>query len=100
VARALPGVRIICGAAAVNLLPAHGANKGVALRRALDVTGCQTAIYTGDDDTDEDAFSALKPERLLAIRVGASRKSHARYYIESQKSIDLLLRALIAARGL
>jgi trehalose 6-phosphate phosphatase len=98
VARSLPGVRIICGAAAVNLLPDHGANKGVALCRALDITGCQRAIYAGDDETDEDAFAALEPDRLLAIRIGSSAKSHARYHLDSQQSIDLLLRALIEAR--
>jgi trehalose 6-phosphate phosphatase len=98
VVRALPGARVICGAAAVNLLPDHGANKGVALRRALDTSRCERAIYIGDDETDEDAFAALKPDRLLAIRIGASKKSHARYHLESQQSIDLLLRALIEAR--
>ena len=98
VARALRGVRVICGAAAVNLLPDHGANKGVALRRAFDASGCEKAIYVGDDETDEDAFAAIEPARLLAIRIGASKKSHARYHLESQESMDLLLRALIAAR--
>jgi trehalose 6-phosphate phosphatase len=98
VVRALPGVRVICGAAAVNLLPDHGANKGVALRRALDTSGCDRAIYVGDDETDEDAFAALAAERLLAIRVGASKQSHARYHLESQESIDRLLRALLEAR--
>jgi trehalose 6-phosphate phosphatase len=98
VVRALPSVRVICGAAAVNLLPDHGANKGVALRRALDTSGCEMAIYVGDDETDEDAFGALKPDRLLAIRIGASKKSHARYHLGSQESINLLLAALIEAR--
>ena len=98
VVRALPGVRVICGAAAVNLLPDHGANKGVALRRALEASGCEMAIYVGDDETDEDAFAALRPGRLLAIRVGAAEQSHARYHLESQDAIDLLLRALIQAR--
>ena len=79
VVRALPGARIISGAAAVNLLPDHGANKGVALRRALDTSGCERAIYVGDDETDEDAFAAFKPDRLLPIRIGASKKTHARY---------------------
>jgi len=97
-ARALPRVRVICGAAAVNLLPDHGANKGVALRRALDTSGCEMAIYVGDDETDEDAFAALKPDTLLAIRVGAAKKSHARYHLASQESIDLLLRVFIEAR--
>ena len=99
VVRTLPDVRIICGAAAVNLLPNDGANKGVALRRALDSSGCDAAIYVGDDDTDEDAFGALTPEKLLAIRVGASAASRARYHLESQESIDLLLRTLLEARG-
>ncbi len=98
VVRALPGVRVISGAAAVNLLPDHGANKGVALRRALETSGCETAIYVGDDETDEDAFAALRPARLLAIRVGAAEQSHARYHLESQESIDRLLRAFIEVR--
>jgi trehalose 6-phosphate phosphatase len=98
VVHALRGVRVICGAAAVNLLPDHGANKGIALRRALDTSGCDRALYVGDDETDEDAFAALEPDRLLAIRIGPSDKSRARYHLEAQESIDLLLRALIEAR--
>ena len=98
IVRTLPEVRIICGAAAVNLLPKDGANKGVALRRALEITTCDTAIYVGDDDTDEDAFGALKPEKLLSIRIGRSDASRARYHLETQASIDLLLDALVEAR--
>ena len=98
IARTLPDVRIICGAAAVNLLPKDGANKGVALRRALEITACDTAIYVGDDDTDEDAFGALKPEQLLSIRIGRSDASRARFHLESQSSIDLFLAALAEAR--
>ena len=99
VVRTLPGVRVICGAAAVNLLPNDDANKGVALRRALDASGCDGAIYVGDDETDEDAFAALSPDRLLSIRIGASMASSARYHLDSQESIDLLLQALIDERN-
>jgi trehalose 6-phosphate phosphatase len=99
IVRTLPEVRIICGAAAVNLLPKHGANKGVALCRALEITGCDTAIYVGDDETDEDAFGALKPEKLLSIRIGRSDASRARYHLDAQESIDLFLHALIEARA-
>ena len=98
IVRTLPEVRIICGAAAVNLLPKDGANKGVALRRALEITACDTAIYVGDDDTDEDAFGALKPEKLLSIRIGRSDASRARFHLEAQSSIDLFLDALAEAR--
>lgn len=98
IVRTLPEVRIICGAAAVNLLPKDGANKGVALRRALEVTACNTAIYVGDDETDEDAFGALRPEKLLSIRIGRSDASRAHYHLDAQQSIDTLLQALIDAR--
>jgi trehalose 6-phosphate phosphatase len=98
VVRKLPEVRIICGAAAVNLLPKDGANKGVALRRALELTACDTAIYIGDDETDEDAFGAIKAEQLLSIRIGPSDASRARYHLASQESIDLLLSELIEMR--
>jgi len=98
VARRLPDARVINGAAAVNLLPNDGANKGVALRRALETSGCDAAIYVGDDATDEDAFAALPPDKLLAIRIGSSAASLARYHLDSQESIDLLLRALLDAR--
>jgi trehalose 6-phosphate phosphatase len=98
IVRKLPEVRIINGAAAVNLLPKDGANKGVALRRALELSACDTAIYVGDDETDEDAFGAFKPEKLLSIRVGPSDASRARYHLAAQHSIDLLLDALIDAR--
>jgi len=99
IVRTLPEARIICGAAAVNLLPKDGANKGVALRRALELTACDTAIYVGDDETDEDAFGALKPEKLLSIRIGKSDASRAHYHLDAQPSIDQLLHALIDARS-
>lgn len=98
VVRTLPEARVICGAAAVNLLPRDGANKGVALQRALAASGCDLALYVGDDDTDEDAFAALNGDVLLSIHIGASDDSGARYHLESQGEVDSLLQALIDAR--
>ena len=97
--RKLPDARVIGGSEAVNVLPRGGPHKGVALQRALKLFGCNTALYVGDDDTDEDAFGAVDPERLLAIRVGASNGSHARYHIRGQVEIDALLRALVDLRA-
>ena len=94
----LPGARIIGGKEAVNLLPFGGADKGVAVRDALRLFACQTAIYVGDDTTDEDAFAACGPHKVLGIRVGAAGSSAARYHLESQSDIDLLLEALIDMR--
>jgi trehalose 6-phosphate phosphatase len=97
-AEGLAGVRVVHGALAVNFLPRGGANKGVAVRRAMDLVGCRTALYVGDDGTDEDAFASVDARRLLAIRVGASRASMARYHLPAQADIDALLSALIDLR--
>jgi trehalose 6-phosphate phosphatase len=96
--RGLPGARIVGGKEAVNLLPFGGADKGVALRDALRLFACQTAIYVGDDATDEDAFAAAGPHQLLAIHVGPAQSSAARYHVDSQAQVDVLLEALIDAR--
>ena len=96
--RGLPGARIIGGKESVNLLPFGGADKGVALRDALRLFACQTAIYVGDDATDEDAFAAAGPHQLLGIHVGAAQSSAARYHITSQSEVDALLEELIEVR--
>jgi len=83
---------------AVTLLPHQGPDKGVALQRARRLFHCAAALYVGDDETDEDAFASDTPERLLSIRVGPARGSHARYRLVRQADIDDLLRLLVALR--
>jgi trehalose 6-phosphate phosphatase len=95
----LPAARVVAGSEAVNLLPLGGEDKGDAVRDALRLFACQSAIYVGDDATDEAAFTALGAQELLAIRVGAAPRSAARYYLESQAEIDRLLQALIDLRA-
>lgn len=96
--RGLRGVRSLGGVDAVSLVPRGAPTKGAALERARRLLACDTAIYVGDDQTDEDAFASAKPDRLLAIRVGAARTSHASYWLRSQAEIDHLLSALVALR--
>lgn len=98
VAAALGGVRVIGGKQVVNILPGGASNKGAALERERARLRCDTAIYAGDDETDEDVFALDQPGRLLTIRVGAKRASLARYCIRSQAQIDELMRALIDLR--
>jgi trehalose 6-phosphate phosphatase len=94
----LPGARIIGGKETLNLLPFGGADKGVALRDALRLFCCQTGVYVGDDTTDEDAFAAL-PHRVVGIRVGPAEDTAARYHVESQADVDVLLETLIEVRA-
>ncbi len=95
VAARLGDVRLIRGKLVVNVLPSDAPHKGMALEKARARFGCDTALYVGDDVTDEDVFALDQPGRLLTIRVGASRRSQAAYYIRSQAEIDRLLRALL-----
>ncbi|MHB8879858.1 MAG: trehalose-phosphatase [Myxococcaceae bacterium] len=97
VATMLPGVRLVDGKSVLNLLPPGAPHKGLALERVRDRLGCDTALYVGDDDTDEDVFTLDQPGRLLAIRVGSNRRSAATYFLRAQREIDRLLRALLRA---
>ena len=95
----LGAVRITGGAQVVNILPKGSPHKGVALERARERLGCATAIYVGDDETDEDVFGLKNPARLLSIRVGANPASGASHAIRCQAEVDELLRVLVGLRA-
>jgi trehalose 6-phosphate phosphatase len=95
----LVNARAIGGAEAVNLLPYDGPHKGIALQQARRAFACDTAMYIGDDETDEDAFGSGNADRLLSIRVGMRAPSAARYRLRTQREVDALLRALIDLRA-
>jgi len=95
---ALGETRVIGGKQVVNILPVTAPHKGIALERERSRFRCDTAIFVGDDKTDEDVFVLDQPGRLLSIRVGRSRTSAAAYYIPGQRAIDDLLEALVALR--
>jgi trehalose 6-phosphate phosphatase len=97
-AATLDGVRVIGGAQVVNLLPKGAPHKGIALEKERQRLGCDTAIYVGDDETDEDVFALTQPKRFLTIRVGASPSSVAFYYLRGQADVDALMRILFLAR--
>lgn len=98
-ARSLEHVRVIGGKLAINLVVPNAPHKGLALERELLRFACDTVIYVGDDDTDEDVFQLDRPGRLLSIRVGRKRTSAAPYYLRNQAEIDRLLGTLVALRG-
>jgi len=97
--RDLRGARRLGGKLVVNILPRDAPTKGTALVRACRLLVCESALYVGDDETDEDVFRALGRERLLGIRVGPAKGSRAAYCIKHQGEIDGLLRQLVALRS-
>jgi trehalose 6-phosphate phosphatase len=97
-AQLLKDVRLVGGKLVVNFLVPE-AHKGMALERERSHFACDTVIYVGDDETDEDVFQLDRPGQLLSIRVGRKRTSAASYYIRNQAEIDRLLETLITLRG-
>jgi trehalose 6-phosphate phosphatase len=95
-ARQLPGCRVLGGRHAdLNLAPAGEHHKGTALQRHLELLERPTAMYVGDDRTDEDAFG--QPiDGLLSVRVGQKTGSRAQYFLNEQPEVDLLLDRLLA----
>ncbi len=97
-AASLDGVRLVGGKLAINFTVPGAPDKGTALDLQRSQFACDTVIYFGDDETDEDVFRLDRPGRLLSVRVGRKRQSAARYYIRNQREMDRVLQTLIAVR--
>ncbi len=98
-AKALRDARAVWGIEALNLLPRTAPDKGVALKATLQRFGCDSALYVGDDDTDEPAFALGARQRVVGVRVGRKKSSAADYFIRNQAEIDDLLGRLLALRS-
>lgn len=102
VAEGIPGFEVIGGKEVVEARPA-GSSKGTAMQRLLREAGGETALYVGDDTTDEDAFAALEEAAsaaVVTVRVGGEgpAPTRARFTIASQEEVAELLRRLIELR--
>lgn len=90
--------RVVPGKLVVNVVPEQGSNKGDALLALKETERADTALYVGDDATDEDVFVLDQPGRLVTVRVGESSSTAARYFLQSQRAIDRLLARFVALR--
>jgi trehalose-phosphatase len=87
---------VIQGKKVYDILPAEGGTKGTfctyflsQIKPSIPPT---QVWYVGDDTTDEDAFKML-PD-AITVRVGNDSRSLARYYVDSQKEVAMLLKKL------
>ncbi len=78
--------------------PRDAPHKGMALERERERLRHDTAIYVGDDETDEDVFALDQPGRLLTVRVGSNRLSQASYFLRNQAAVDEFLETLLSFR--
>lgn len=88
-----PAPRLIAGKCVFNLLPEGAADKGSAMAQLIAATGANSAVYVGDDVTDEDAFR-LRRDDLMSIRIEASPDSAASHFLDRREDIVRLLDAL------
>lgn len=71
------------------------ADKGRALLRLRDITGCAAVLYVGDDVTDEDAFAVLDDdEGDVTVKVG-SGETVARHRVGAPEELPAVLLALL-----
>lgn len=93
-AEAAPTAHVLPGKFVYNLIPPGAPDKGDALSELMKAAGARTALYVGDDWTDEDVFALDNPD-ILTVRVEKSDESRARFYLEKQEDIAMLLDVLI-----
>jgi trehalose 6-phosphate phosphatase len=91
-------LRVVPGKLVINVIPKEAPNKGDALLELRTAEHADTALFVGDDVTDEDVFEIDQPGRLLSVRVGESKTSSAAYYLRNQQDIDRLLARLVELR--
>jgi alpha,alpha-trehalase len=99
VANQHPELRITGGKKVFELRPAIDWDKGKAvawLLEALALGEDTVPIYIGDDETDEDAFHALKMRGIGILVAQASQSTEARYGLRDPDEVKGFLTALIA----
>lgn len=93
-ARLAPAPRVVAGKAVFNLLPQDGADKGKALEQLMIADAAASAIYIGDDITDEDVFRLRRPD-VLTVRVEPAVDSEAEFFVDAHADVASILDELI-----
>jgi trehalose 6-phosphate phosphatase len=89
--------RISRGKKVIEIRPKTLWGKGRSISKILNEypnTRRWLRIFIGDDITDEDGFKALGPGGI-SIRVGRSRNTEARFYVNNTHEVIRLLKALL-----
>lgn len=89
-----PAANVVAGKCVFNLLPQDAPDKGLALARLCEASGAPSAIYVGDDITDEYIFRQQRPD-WLTVRIERSGESAAEFYLHHRLDMVQLLDALI-----
>lgn len=89
-----PAPRVIAGKCVFNLLPHDAADKGTALNQLIASSSARTAIYVGDDVTDEEVFRLDRPD-VLSVRIERTADTAAPFFLHHRLDLFHLLDELI-----
>lgn len=89
-----PEPRVVAGKYVLNLMPELADDKGSALIKLMEQCVAHSAIYIGDDVTDEDVFRLRRPN-LLSVRVEQGADSAAEFFLRQWQDIARLLDEMI-----
>jgi trehalose-phosphatase len=79
-------LRLIEGTKIWEIVPHEFAGKGAAVRAMMhELPPGTPGIYIGDDAADESGFAALT--NGITVRVGRTRNTHARYFLQSPAEV-------------
>lgn len=89
---------VIDGRMVLNLLPPGALTKFEALRILAQHEGVDQLLFVGDDDTDEIVFQRA-PRHWTTVRIDPHGETAARFCLEEQASIEILLAHLLAGHA-
>ncbi|RYF04528.1 MAG: trehalose-phosphatase [Oxalobacteraceae bacterium] len=89
-----PPPRVDAGKCVYSLMPVDAAHKGGALEELMQQAEATTAIYVGDDVTDEDVFRLRRPD-VLTVRIEPHPDTAAEFYLPAMPDIVQLLDELV-----
>ncbi|MBL8308489.1 MAG: trehalose-phosphatase [Rubrivivax sp.] len=88
-------LRVFGGKLVVNVVARLAPDKADAVRALVQRCGAQAALFVGDDVNDEPVFASAPPH-WLTVRVGRDDpRSKARWFLDSQREVALLLERLL-----
>ena len=91
----VPRPRVVWGKLVFSLMPEDAGHKGSALEQLMATTNARSAIYVGDDITDEDVFRLRRPD-VLSIRIEHAEHSAAELHVPHPGDIVPLLDELVS----
>ena len=90
-------IRVTCGKKVFEIRPNIEWDKGKAALWIIDVIDSEKKlipVYIGDDQTDEDAFLALKNRGITILVSSGRKKSHAKFFLRNVDEVKTFLKKL------